>query len=209
MGAPPASPAPLPLFQQAEQWFQCAHAALLETLPCSRGCSHCCIGPFPITCLDALELQHGLQTLPEPKRLRIVATARRQVELLETAYPALRSTPSLDKWRDEAIDIMVERFSDLPCPALSTDGSCCIYRFRPFTCRTMGIPTEAGGTVAGACTVQTAVPILRLSAALRQEERLLSTEESVCLSILTQTQRTSGEEILLPYGFLVSLDTTP
>lgn len=208
MGTSESSFPSLPLFQQAEQWFRRASASLLEAIPCCEGCSACCVGLFPITRLDALELQRGLASLSSLRREAIIARARTQVTALESAYPNLQSNPALDSWDDGLIDAMVERYSNVPCPALLSDGTCGVYSFRPITCRTMGIPTESDGTVQGACTVQTAVPIIRLSSALRAEEIQLAENEAAHLAILGRAQPDGGEEILLPYGFLPNPPST-
>lgn len=209
MGTPESSSPSLPLFQQAELWFRRASASLLGAIPCCQGCSACCVGLFPITRLDALELQRGLARLPPLRREAIVVRARAQVTLLESAYPTLQSNPALDSWDDRVIDGLVEQFSDIPCPALSPEGTCDVYPFRPITCRTMGIPTESDGMVQGACTVQTAVPIIRLSPTFRTEEDQLAEHEAVCLAILSRAHPDEGDELLLPYGFLPKPDSTP
>lgn len=193
---------PLPLFQQASHWFRLAQASLLEALPCSQGCCDCCIGIFPITQLDVLELHRGLDLLPSDRKAAIVMRAREQVAALELAFPDLRSTPNLDEWTDSNIDAIVERFADLPCPALAEDRRCSVYAFRPITCRTMGVPIESDGMVQGACRVQTAVPIIRPSPSLRTDYDLLAKDEAVALSILRQAHREAGDELLLPYGFI-------
>lgn len=209
MGPSASSFTPLPLFQQAEQWFQRAQAALLGAIPCHRGCCRCCIGIFPITRLDVLELQRGLVTLPKTDRDAIITRAHAQVSALEAVYPALKTAPALDGWDDRTINDMVERFAELPCPALMPDGSCGAYTFRPLTCRTMGIPSESNGVVQGACAVQTAVPVIRLSSSLRVDEDRLAEDEAVSLTILRRVQADAGDELLLPYGFLTNRDSTP
>lgn len=193
---------PLPLFQQASHWFRRARASLLDALPCTQGCCECCVGIFPITQLDVLELHRGLSQLPSDNRTAIVRRAREQIAALELAYPDLRSTPNLDEWEDSRIDVIVERFADLPCPALAIDGRCSVYAFRPITCRTMGVPVESDGMVHGACTRQTAVPIVRPSPSVRTELDRLAEDEAVALSILRQAQPEAGDERLLPYGFV-------
>ncbi len=193
---------PLPLFQQASHWFRRARASLLDALPCTQGCCDCCVGIFPITQLDILELHRGLSQLPSDNRTAIVRRAREQIAALELAYPDLRSTPNLDEWEDSRIDVIVERFADLPCPALAIDGRCSVYAFRPITCRTMGVPVESDGMVHGACTRQTAVPIIRPSPSVRTELDRLAEDEAVALSILRQAQPEAGDERLLPYGFV-------
>ncbi|WHZ24191.1 MAG: hypothetical protein OJF47_003303 [Nitrospira sp.] len=209
MGPPTSSSTSLPLFQQAEQWFQRAQAALLGAIPCHRGCCRCCIGIFPITRLDALELQRGLVALPKIDRDAIITRAHAQVSALEAVYPTLKTVPAVDGWDDCTIDAVAERFANLPCPALAPDGSCEVYTFRPLTCRTMGIPGESNGVVQGACAVQTAVPVIRLSPSLRVDEDRLAEVEAVSLTILRGVQANAGDELLLPYGFLTNRDSTP
>src|SRR5437016_5233709 len=149
----PSAEARRRLFQHAEGWFQRGQAALLESLPCRQGCTRCCHGPFAITLLDQLELQQGLKTLHPHIFDEIRARAQSQVATIEAAYPRLHESPYLDEWKESELDDLVTRFSDLPCPALSSDGRCLVYAFRPLTCRMMGLPIESDGLVHGACEV--------------------------------------------------------
>ena len=66
----------------------------------------------------------------------------------------------------------------------------------------MGIPTDEGGLTVGACQVQTFVPIVRLSASLRAEEQILAEREATALDQFKKSSEVSGEELLLPYGFV-------
>lgn len=190
------------LFQQAEEWFQRGHAALLESLPCRQGCFRCCYGPFAITLLDELELQQGLQTLPSQSRHDIHTRAQVQVATMEAAFPRLTQSRYLDQWNEEDVDDLVTRFGDLPCPALSAEGGCLVYAHRPITCRMMGLPVETNRLMQGACEVQTFVPVIRVSQALRQEEDRLAEKEAVLIAEQRHSTSSGGEEILLPYGFL-------
>lgn len=197
---PPAS-----LFEKTARWFERAKASLLDTLPCCRGCSHCCVGLFSVTLLDRQEIQHGLQSLPSKERKRIVDTAVEQVGQLRLAAPRLCGNPFVDRWPDEELDTLVERFDALPCPALESDGRCGVYEYRPLVCRSMGIPQDHGLQVIGACAVQTAVPLIRLSKILREEETILAGMEGQRLSHLRDTLGSPGEELFLPYAFLSEL----
>lgn len=205
MGAPRCSDVPS-IFGHAEQWFLRAKASLLGSIPCHEGCHQCCIGPFPITLLDAVELRKGIRTLPAGDRHTIELRARDQIMRMEAAFPRLAGDPFLDSWPDSEVDALVTRFADLPCPALQPNGTCGVYPFRPVTCRTMGMPVAAGSVVQGACAVQTFVPVVQLSQALRMEEDRLAEEEARWLQIERQRVSAPGDEILLPYGFL---DSTP
>jgi Fe-S-cluster containining protein len=186
------------LHDRASDWFGRAHAALLGAVPCRRGCSRCCIGPFAITVLDAKMLRRGLDGLTAETRDDIEARARNQIAAAARAFPRLARSPLLDDWSDAEQDALATAFAAFPCPALDADGSCRVYDARPVTCRTMGIPIESGGTVEGACEVQTAVPVVRLSAVFREQEESLAEQEALDL----QNAKGDGEEILIAYGFL-------
>ena len=58
-----------------------------------------------------LLLQEGLRHLPIDQRERIEGRALQQVTALETAYPRLKPSPSIDGWSDEEIDQAVSRVS--------------------------------------------------------------------------------------------------
>lgn len=190
------------LFRQTDQWFHRARASLLGTIPCRKGCSRCCIGPFPITILDREEIRRGLEHLPAPQRQDIAQRAREQVAAMEVQYPRLKDSYFLDEWDDALIERLVTEFAETPCPALQSDESCGIYESRPLTCRTMGLPTEEQGLVQGACEIQTFVPARRLSSAIREQEQLLARQEAIALEQLRQQRRIEGEELLVTYGFV-------
>lgn len=111
-------------------------------------------------------------------------------------------SPIIDEWPDHLTEQLAEQFQDLPCPALDMNGHCAIYAFRPLICRSMGIPPEQDGNVEGACEIQTAVPIIRLSLPFREEEDRLAGEETNHLTALQLRLQCQGEELLLPYAFL-------
>jgi Fe-S-cluster containining protein len=200
---------PSTLFEKTTRWFERAKAALLDDLPCRQGCSHCCVGLFPVTVLDRQEIQRGLRSLPDDQRLEIEQGAARQVEMITASAPQLTHNRFIDHWPDRDIDRLVEQYSQLPCPALQSDGRCGLYAFRPLACRSMGIPPEVDGIVQGACAVQTAVPLIRLSGTLRDEEDRLACAEAEQLARLRPQQNTGGEELLLPFAFLPDAAETP
>ena len=192
--------------EKTSRWFERATAALLEQLPCRQGCCHCCIGTFPVTILDRQHLQEGLARLPDAQRRAIQQNAQDQVAAIEGKFPRLAGSPMLDDWPDPLTEQLAEEFQDLPCPALTSDGHCAVYAFRPLTCRSMGIPPDQDGCVEGACDIQTAVPIIRLSPPFREEEDRLAGEESQQLTALRLKRQCRGEELLLPYAFLPQQD---
>lgn len=192
--------------EKTSQWFARATAALLEQVPCRQGCCRCCIGTFPVTILDRQHLQGGLARLANAQRQAIQQKAQDQVAAIEARFPRLASSPMLDDWPDRLTEQLAEEFQDLPCPALTSNGHCAVYAFRPLTCRSMGIPPDQAGCVEGACEIQTAVPIIRLSPPLREEEDRLAGEESQQLTALRLKLQCRREELLLPYAFLPQYD---
>lgn len=197
----PLLPSPT-LFLSTAHWFERAKAALLGSIPCRQGCSHCCVGLFPVTILDRREIQRGLRSIPQEHRRAIEQKAAEQVCTISAATPQLAQNRFIDHWPDRETDDLVERYSELPCPALKSDGSCSLYAFRPLACRSMGIPLDVNGDIHGACAIQTSVPLIQLSRALRQEENLLAGAEAEQLAHLRHQQNMQGEELLLPYAFL-------
>lgn len=199
------APASSELFEKTAGWFGRAKSALGGNLPCCRGCSRCCVGLFTVTILDRQEIQRGLDSISPEQRQVIEQEAARQARMVEASVPQWAHHPFIDAWPDCETDVLVERYRDLPCPALEADGSCSLYAFRPLACRSMGIPVESDGIVQGACAIQTSVPVIRVSRSLRQEEDRLAGEEADELARLCDRQGTEGEEMLLPYAFLANV----
>lgn len=112
-----------------------------------RGCPACCIGPFPITVLDARRLGRGLRalTVRDPDRAAAVRRrARETVALVAASFPGDPATGRLadDKAAEERFS---EAWAGLPCPALDPlTGSCDLYSERPLSCRSYGPPVRVG-----------------------------------------------------------------
>jgi hypothetical protein len=66
----------------------------------------------------------------------------------------------------------------------------------------MGVPPDDGDCVSGACAVQTAVPLIRLSQTIREEENHLAAMEAEEIEALRLREEVEGEELLLPFAFL-------
>jgi Fe-S-cluster containining protein len=120
---------------------------------CEPGCADCCLGPFPITQLDAWRLRQGLAQLERRDPERAVRVRRRSRESVARMvdFPGDLTTGILDE--DEEAE---ERFAALPdeeyCPALDPDAlTCDLYEARPITCRIFGPAVRSGGDVLGVC----------------------------------------------------------
>lgn len=155
-----------------------------------------------MTILDRQELQRGLRTLPDEQRKRIERIAAEQITVLTAAAPSLNTNRFIDQWPEDMNEQFIERFDAWPCPALEQDGRCGLYEFRPLVCRSMGVPPDDGDSVSGACAVQTAVPLIRLSKAIREEENHLAGIEAEAIEALRLHAGAEGEELFLPYAFV-------
>jgi Fe-S-cluster containining protein len=120
---------------------------------CEPGCADCCLGPFPITQLDAWRLRQGLAELErrDPERAARVRNRAREAVARLADYPGDLTTGILDEGEDAE-----ERFAALPdeeyCPALDPATlTCDLYESRPVTCRIFGPAVRSGGDVLGVC----------------------------------------------------------
>lgn len=95
-------------------------------LACRPGCCECCMGPFPISRLDAQRLRQGLAELEANDPARAGQVRKRA-----------RANRNGD---------------DEPCPALDpATGLCDLYAARPITCRIFGPPMRRNGGPVGLC----------------------------------------------------------
>jgi Fe-S-cluster containining protein len=114
-------------------------------IACKPGCAECCIGPFPITMLDAERLREGLATLAQTDPGRATRVHRRVAE----SVALLPEFPGNDDAVEEWIESLPE---EEPCPVLDPEtGTCDLYAARPITCRIFGPAVRAGGDAVGVC----------------------------------------------------------
>jgi Fe-S-cluster containining protein len=123
-------------------------------LVCRVGCTECCMGPFPITQLDARRLRRGLAELDarDAERAgRVSERARQYVARIARDFPGDPRTGLLAEG-EEAEARFAGFAEDEPCPALDPEtGACDLYAARPITCRTFGPPVRAGAEAVGVC----------------------------------------------------------
>ena len=141
--------------------IQIVDAALAEAarksgdwLVCRPGCYECCIGPFPISQLDALRLREGLADLERrdaPRAHRVRQRSRDYLARFGSDFPGDLATGVLEVG-DEAEDRFAVFADEEPCPALDPqDGTCDLYAVRPLTCRVFGPPVRSGSEAVGIC----------------------------------------------------------
>ena len=146
------------LTRASESLIRIVDAALAEAtrksgdrLACRPGCTECCMGPFPISQLDARRLREGLERLEEQDAAtasRVRRRARESAFRLAPEFPGDARTGVLGEDGDAE-----ERFAvfadNEPCPALDPEsGLCDLYAVRPLACRTFGQPVRVGAAVA-------------------------------------------------------------
>ena len=117
-------------------------------LVCRAGCTECCVGPFPITMLDALRLKRGLAELSVRDPQRAEAVRRRAVQAMDAVRASFPGDPDsgvLDGGVGPEHPFWTE-FGALSCPALDpATGLCELYVWRPITCRSFGPPVRVDG----------------------------------------------------------------
>lgn len=127
-----------------------------RALACRPGCTPCCIGPFPITGLDAWRLREGLGALEsrDPRRAAAVrARAEASVRIMRAHFPGDPETGCLDADEERETEFC-ERHSRVPCPALDPATGCCdLYDARPVSCRTYGPAVRLEGEDLPPCTL--------------------------------------------------------
>jgi Fe-S-cluster containining protein len=151
----------MPLDSGDRGLIQIVDAALAEAtrksgawLVCRVGCTRCCIGPFPISQLDARRLRSGLAELEalDPSRgARVRERVRESVARISSSFPGDPLTGLLAE-NEEAEERFASFADDEPCPALDPEtGACDLYAARPITCRTFGPPVRCGPDAVGVC----------------------------------------------------------
>ena len=133
------------LLRVLEASWSRAAALAGEHLACRPGCTPCCIGPFPITSLDAERLREGLRLLAPDRRAEVLDRARADVAAMRGTFPGDRDAGVLGG-DDDAIESFLSEHGERPCPVLDpASGTCVLYAHRPVSCRTFGPPTRIGG----------------------------------------------------------------
>lgn len=140
------------LLDELDGLLQGAAAAAGSWVACRVGCHECCIGPFPITVLDARRLRRGLAELWRlaPSRARAVRRRAREAgRILRRGFPGTGVQLSDDEDRRE---VFLARHAALPCPALDPGtAGCDLYEARPLSCRTFGLPIRVAGEDLAPC----------------------------------------------------------
>jgi Fe-S-cluster containining protein len=170
------------------EFIQILDAAMAESVRksgswvvCKLGCTECCMGPFPITQLDAVRLREGLAELERSEPAR----AARVMERVRQAV------------------VRGERGDEDACPVLDPEtGGCDLYAARPVTCRIFGPPVRWGAEPLGICDLnfhgatdeeiaacEVALDVQGLEAAVMESLQCGKSETSVAQALLNIPDR--------------------
>jgi len=123
-------------------------------LVCRVGCTECCIGPFPITMLDARRLRRGLEELEarDPARAAGIRNrASESVAMMASDFPGDAQRGVLREHVGPE-DLFWSSYAAIPCPALDpASGACELYSARPLTCRSFGPPVRVDSQSVAHC----------------------------------------------------------
>ena len=125
-----------------------------DWLVCRAGCYECCIGPFPISQLDALRLREGLAELERRDRPRAQRVRQRTRDYLARFGPDFPGDPETGVLEegDEAEESFAAFADEALCPVLDPEaGTCDLYAARPMTCRIFGPPVRSADEAVGVC----------------------------------------------------------
>lgn len=106
-----------------------------DRIQCRSGCSACCSQLFQITEPEAAEVSRAVQAMEPGAAGRLRTRAARY--LIDRADLLAERGAGIE---EEAWGSLPPPGARLECPALSEEGACQIYAYRPLICRKFGVP---------------------------------------------------------------------
>jgi Fe-S-cluster containining protein len=169
--------------QKLDRWFESVAARHPGVIPCKRGCSDCCHGPFDISAADILLLREGLARLPEATRATVRRRGKALLERMGKLAPEWGAPWDLRGIETDRFDELSDLLADEPCPLLGDDGGCVVYDYRPLICRVMGLPmmTADGLVLENACPIQDQFPAYAALDPQLFDLEALEATETACL----------------------------
>jgi Fe-S-cluster containining protein len=148
------------LLQRLSDWFEEGRRRAPGVIPCRRGCTACCHGPFDISVADVELLQEAVDRLPEETRLDVIMRARVLLAKMEAREPGWTAPHAIADLGEERFDQLAAALGAEPCPLLSDDGRCRVYEDRPLVCRLIGLAmvSPTGREIPNACPIQEHFP---------------------------------------------------
>jgi Fe-S-cluster containining protein len=152
-------------------------------VPCARGCSACCHGPFDISIADAELLRSAVLALPDADRGEVEWRAAVMLGRMAALEPAWHAPYAVADLGEEPFDRLTERLALEPCPLLDDAGGCRVYADRPLVCRLIGLPmiTSTARVIENACPIQQQFPVYAALAPTPFDLEQFEEEEADCL----------------------------
>lgn len=147
------------LLGQLDEWFARGRAAS-ACVPCRRGCTACCHGPFDISAADAELVTDAVRRLPSGERDTVLARATALLDRMRAIEPGWTAPYDVAAIGERRFDRLTDALAEEPCPLLDDTGRCRIYADRPLVCRLMGLSmaTPTGRVIENACPIQDRFP---------------------------------------------------
>jgi hypothetical protein len=79
------------LLERLDDWTMQARERNPGVIPCARGCTACCHGPFDVSAADVVLLLDGFASLPPDLQHRVLAQAKRITASIAVVEPAWRA----------------------------------------------------------------------------------------------------------------------
>ena len=128
------------LAANADQAFNKMMQEYGADMKCSPGCSDCCYAMFGLFLIEAVYLQSNFIKLGRnEKRIVIQRCAKADKDISELEKRLRRNN------NDRQIEDYSLARERIRCPLLNDEMECCLYPYRPITCRVYGIPTMIRG----------------------------------------------------------------
>jgi Fe-S-cluster containining protein len=169
--------------RKLDRWAESVAASHPDLIPCHRGCSSCCHGPFDVSAADTLLLREGLATLPVATREAVRTRGKLLLAKMWKLEPEWAAPWDLRDIDADRFDELAEQLSEEPCPMLDESGACAVYEYRPLICRIMGLPmmTAEGLVLENACPIQDEFPAYAALDPQLFDLEALELEETACL----------------------------
>ena len=187
------------LLQSLDSWTATAHRRHPGVIPCRRGCTACCHGPFDISAADVVLLRETVAALPSERRTALLARAEAAAARQRELVPDWAAPFDVRDLGEARFDEVCEALATEACPCLE-DGACVVYEGRPAVCRMMGLGLESPDDrrLANGCPIQGEFPAYAALPAQPFDLPAFETTEEACLVeaglVLSDTVDAAGYE---------------
>jgi Fe-S-cluster containining protein len=122
--------------------FEKSLSPFSEATPCKKGCTACCHHVVQTTAIEAEAVR---QFIKKQFDRSAQSSLLSRINQCRNSYP--KFLPLDEEYDEEFQDNYFEK--RIPCPFLSTDGSCMVYGSRPLVCRTYMVFSDPEQCIVG------------------------------------------------------------